>query len=69
MLLVDKPLHCLRKSADFPSRPSCTRCIYTGRLTQIPNGELHRFSVSSARRAEIAFAVVMPQGLAMCYEG
>ena len=69
MLLVDKPLHCLRKSADLPSRPSCTPCIYTGRLTQIPNGELHRFSVSSARLAEIAFAEVIPQGLAICDEG
>ncbi len=69
MLLVNKPLHCLRKSADLPSRPSCTRCIYTGRLTQIPNGELHRFLVSSARRAEVAFIEVTSQGPAMRYEG
>ena len=65
VLLVDEPLHRLRKSADLPSWPSCTRYIYTGQLTRIPDGEFYGFLISVARRAEIAIAIIKSQSSAV----
>lgn len=68
MLLVDKPLHRLRKGADLPLWPSCIRYIYCGQLSQIPDGELYGFLILVARRAEIAIAIVKSQRSAVRYE-